>query len=406
MPEGTENGQIQTGSDAVAATVVTPTEQQTQNMIGMALAFDDPNLIPKADDLATEVTENKQIQTGTDGAVAPITPTDSTVFEFKNLTEKYGWQTPEDATKEIEELRALKSTPPTQDIKYENEESKKLHQLIIAGKTEEAFKILELQKRIENLTTGDVTDDNAEDIIKLNMQLKYQGANLTQAEIDHKYKRQYALPKEPNIDDFEDEDQFKVKHDDWKETVNDIKTGKRIDAKEANIELQSVKTKLVLPNIESAVDPDYEAWKASNASVAEKIDNVLIPAVQALKESDVQLGFKIDDTTNQMKFDVVLVPTKDDFEKARQDSLNFNNFINKVAYDKSGKFMPQNVQKMILLFNNYDNYAQSIARQAVNEERKRVVAKETAGNNGNAGKDFNVNTEKTELQKNMEFALS
>lgn len=401
MPEGTDNGQVQTGADGAAATQVTPTEQQVQNMTGMALAFDEPNLIPNAGN-----TENNGDGTGASqegSGDTTTTQTQAPVFEFKTFTEKYGWQTPEDATKEIEELRVLKANPVKEEIKYENEESKKLHQLIVSGKTKEAFQILETQEKIESLTTADVSGDNAGDIIKLSMQLKYKDAGLTSKEIDYKYNKQYALPKQPVLDT-EDEDSVRV-HNEWKENVDDINTGKIIDAKAAKIELQAAKTKLVLPDIEQNVDVDYEAYKAREAKANKAYEDVVIPAVNALKETDVQLGFKVEDANNQMNFEISLVPTKDDFEKARQDSLSIPEFLAKTCYDQNGKFYPEKLQRMVLLEQNFDNYAQSIARQAVNEERKRVVAKE-APNNGNAGKDFNVNTEKTELQKNMEFALS
>jgi hypothetical protein len=45
MPEG-DNGQVQ---DANQNAVAAPTEQEIQNQIGMAMAFDDVSMMPKTD---------------------------------------------------------------------------------------------------------------------------------------------------------------------------------------------------------------------------------------------------------------------------------------------------------------------------------------------------------------------
>ena len=401
--EGAENTQVadNTTQNTAADNVSTLTPEQHEINRSMAFAFDQQ---PEA------ATTNNADDTNSDNADAGAnaddntTQTQTSVFEFKTFTEKFGWEKPEDALTEIEELRQLKANPPKEEIKYENEDSKKLHQLFLAGKIEDAVEIINTQKRIETLTGNDVTPENADDIIKLNMQLKYKDAGLTQKEIDYKYNKQYSLPKEPSLDP-DDEDSV-LAHNEWKEKVEDIQTGKIIDAKAAKIELQNAKTKLVLPEIDTqSVDENYEAYKASTAKADNDHETIIAPAINALKESDVTLGFKVEDQNNQMNFDVAIVPTKEDFEKAKQDSLSFTDFLSKTCYDKDGKFQPTQLQRMILLTQNFDNYAQSIARQAVNAERARVVAKETAGN-GSGGKDFNVTNDKTDLQKMMEFNLS
>jgi len=52
---------------------------------------------------------------------------------FEIVKERFGYQNPEDAVKEIEELRALKANPPKAEIKFENEASKKLYEAWTSG---------------------------------------------------------------------------------------------------------------------------------------------------------------------------------------------------------------------------------------------------------------------------------
>ena len=71
------------------------------------------------------------------------------------------------------EYKKLKEAPPVTEYKFENEESKKMAEAISKGDRKAILKILETQDRLESLTTAEVTDDTAENIIKLGMQLKY-----------------------------------------------------------------------------------------------------------------------------------------------------------------------------------------------------------------------------------------
>ena len=321
------------------------------------------------------------------------------------VKEKFGVDTVEEATTQWQALQDLKANPPkANDFTFENEESKKLHELVRTGKLKEAWEIIGQQQKIEELTSSEVTDETADEIIKLGM--KFENKELTQKEIDFKFRKQFTLPKEPIQALNEDDDDFDARKGEWKETVEDIKMSKTIEAKMMKPKLEAAKAKIQFPDIlQSNIDPDYEAYKARNAEVSERVDTEIAPAIKSLKNTDVQLGFKVSDPNNQMEFDVSLSATPEAFEKARQNSLSFDTWFHNVCYDEAGKFRPENVQKLILLYDEHGNYDQSIARQAVNAERARVISKET-GFNASGGKEFNVNVEKSDFQKQMDYRLS
>ena len=321
------------------------------------------------------------------------------------VKENFGVDTIEEAKTQWQALQDLKANPPkANEFTFENEESKKLHELVRTGKLKEAWEIIGQQQKIEELTSSEVTDVTADEIIKLGM--KFENKELTQKEIDFKFRKQFTLPKEPVQALGEDNDDFDARIGEWRETVEDIKMSKTIEAKMMKPKLEAAKAKIQFPDIlQSNVDPDYEAYKARNAEVSERVDTQIAPAIKSLKNTDVQLGFKVSDPNNQMEFDVSLAATPEAFEKARQNSLSFDSWFHNVCYDETGKFRPENVQKLILLYDEHGNYDQSIARQAVNAERSRVIAKET-GFNASGGKEFNVNLEKSEFQKQMDYRLS
>lgn len=336
---------------------------------------------------------------------APVNTIDYTPF----IKETFGLESVDEVKTQWEAFKALKDNPPaptTAEQEFANEESKRLHELVRTGKFKEANEIIYQQIKIDELTSSEVSDLNADEIIKLGM--KFTNKDLTQKEIDFKFRKEFSIPKEPVQGISEDTEDFEVRMQEWNEAVEDIKMSKTIAAKEMKPKLQAAKAQIQFPDIlspQSEIDPEYEAYKASKANVSQQVESMITPAIKALKESDVQLGFKVTDPNNQMDFDVSIAPTPEAFEKARQDSLSFDVWFQNLCYDKDGKFQPQNVQKLILLYNERGNYDLSIARQAVNAERARVIAKET-GNNI-TGKNFNVNVgERTELQKQMDARLS
>lgn len=394
MPEGDNVIVDQPIVDTPILTAEQESQEEFNKQMDYALNGDAPVVLPKMGALV----DDKVVVTS-----AVIAPDIKAI-----LKENFGVDSIEEAKTQWLALQELKANPPKPaEIQFADDQSKKIYELLKEGKTKEVTSFLEQQSRIENLTSIDINKDNADDIIKLGMQLKYK--DLTPSEINYKFSKQFQIPKQPIQDvDNETDEAFEVRKSDWQEQVKDIEMNKIIEAKLAKPELELAKSKIQLPEIQPqqvSVDEAYEAFKANNAAVSDAIDNVLIPAIKSLKDTDVPLSFKVEDANNQMNFDVAIAPTKEDFEKARQDSLSFDNFIKSVCYDKDGKFQPQRLQRLILLNNNFDSYAQSIARQAVNAERKMVIEKETSGNNG-GGRDFNVNTEKTEFQKAMDFALS
>jgi len=167
------------------------------------------------------------------------------------------------------------------------------------------------------------------------------------------------------------------------------------------------KEKIELPNIQppvQEVDENYEAYKASSAKANEDYTNVIVPAIKALTPEQVQFTVSVNDPNNNMVFDLPVVAAADDFEKAKQDSLSLSDFLAKTCYDKDGKFIPKELAEMIYLKQNFGKLSQTIARQAVNAERKRVLSKESGLGSG-AAKDYNVDAPVTQLQKLEKLAF-
>ncbi len=309
------------------------------------------------------------------------------------VKETFGFENAEAAKAALKELEDFRAKPQTQqEIQFANEQSKKIHQLLKEGKDAEVYKYLDAQQKLSNLETMDIDQ-------QLRLFYKMQNHLYDDELIDLKLKREYGFDE----DDYKDAEGNVTDHVGLRLAKADAALKKQNDLQKAKEYFEAYKQKIELPDISTTqnVDAEYEAYKASIASAQNTADNVMIPAIKALKETDVPFSFRVEDTNNSMNFDVSIVPEATDFEKARQDSLEGLDFFKKVAFE-NGKFMPQNLQRAILLYQNFDKYVQSAARQAVNAERKRVVDKETA--DGSTQRTYS-DVQPTELDSLAQFAF-
>lgn len=381
-------------------TVEQPVSQEQPSLAELAhLAFGDPLPAAATEAAAPAVTETPAAPVGT-VAVPTETSQEEIVDDIVYLKQQLGYENWEDAKAEIEELRKLKTAPPkTEEVKFTNEESKKLYQYLREGKEDEVAKYISGRQILKDV-------DNKPDEDKLKLYIKLQNPLFDSELIEDEYNSLYTIDE--NDEKFKnaegDTDQLKLR----KEKLR-IQQRIQNDAQKAQEYFSQYKTKIELPDIQpqqATVDEGYEEYKASTAKSVEVYNSVIAPAIKSLKESDVNLGISVNDESNQMKFDVAIVPEQTDFEKARQGALSVVDFLEKTCYDANGNFLPAKLQRLILLEQNFDKYAQSIARQAVNAERKRVIEKETP-NNG-VRRDYSVMTPevKTELDKHAQMAFS
>ncbi len=248
----------------------------------------------------------------TQSAEPIITPAPiSSPSPFDVIREKFNYVTPEDAIKEIEELRTLKANPKVA-IEYENEDSKRLHEAIVAGKRDEVLSILNKQATIERLTSLEVNKDNAADIVKMGMQLKH--PDLTQAEIDYKFNKQFAIPPQPREDDYS-EDDYKTEMQRWQDIANDKIMDLQIEAKLAKPDISNAKSKLELPKIEADVDENYSKYLQEMEEV-ERLNAETQAVYPTIKAEALEIKLDFNDEANKIQFPFKYAPDEESYKEA------------------------------------------------------------------------------------------
>lgn len=202
---------------------------------------------------------------------------------------------------EIQELKNIKANPPkAEEIKFKDEQSQHIHELLREGKPENKKAVrefLQTQEQIDELSgIAEVNKDNAEDIIKL--QIKLANKTLSTKEIEFEYKQLYTPTKEPVQKATEDDDDFKERHDDWEEQVSMIEMRRIVAAKKAQPELSKLKTELELPEITKIEPTQKQLTPDELAIVKQEQEKFLQNADAALKAFE---GFNVNYKGNDVE---------------------------------------------------------------------------------------------------------
>jgi hypothetical protein len=202
-------------------------------------------------------------------------PEQSTFDPNSFIKERFGFDTVDEAEQEFMRLIEEREQAPSFD--FSDDISRTLFDAIREGKTDDVYNILAEQKRLEKLTTAEVTPDLAFDIIKTNIQNKYQ--DLTAEEVDLLFYESYNFPPKPEQGYEETDEEYKEKLQNWESQVNFIEKRMVIDAKVIRPELNKLKSDLQLPDIyglgeyEARLQEESEVLSQARTSYERALDS-------------------------------------------------------------------------------------------------------------------------------------
>lgn len=234
---------------------------------------------------------------------------------FGIFKEKFGYETPEVLMQELESLRAFKAAPPVAELKFENERSKRVAEALQAGNLKEVHEVLDQQMKIDRLTGAEMTSEIAADIVKLGMQIKYKDQNLTPAEINYKFNKQFALPPKPGMLPADDQEEYDQRVAAWQSQVDDRQMELMIEAKLARPDLLAAQSKLVFPTINRPEDAAFQNWQ----TLVQENDRLSAEATQAYKAftpKSIETKMNFVDEANKIAFDFSFEPDPDSFKSA------------------------------------------------------------------------------------------
>lgn len=262
-------------------------------------------------------------ETAPGGSTAETTLTTMAADPFGIFKEKFGYETPEVLLADVESMRAFRAAPPVAELKFENEQSKRVAEALQAGKLNEVYDVLDQQLRIDRLTTGEMTPEIAADIVKFGMQIKYK--DLTPAQINYKFNKQFGLPPKPALMPVDDQEEYNERVAAWQTQADDRQMELLIEAAITKPDLLATKSKLVFPTINQPEDADFQNWQ-NLVQENEKLAAETTQAYKAFTPKSIETKIKFVDEPNKIDFDFSFEPDPEGFAKAIEMTTDINLF--------------------------------------------------------------------------------
>jgi len=293
-------------------------EEQTQSQVN---PFDETNWVePVNEENGSEIIDYNQ-----QDEPAKTQDEDEIIDADEYLKTKLGFSNWGEAKEELERLRTEKESFGS----YENETSAKIHRALSEGSYDEVYDFLDKDRKLNKLINTELNDDNAEEIVKLAMKSKY--SNLTDDEINYKFRKQFSLPKEPEQSYDETDDDFEERQREWNDKVKDIKMELMIEAKTSRPQIEKLKSEIRLPNIGSKNVENAELSQEELANVHNYINGYYQSAESALNSFD---GFNVEYKDEDVSLQTSYVPSTEEKEyiAVQMEELANNDFNANVIF--------------------------------------------------------------------------
>lgn len=323
------------------------------------------------------------------------------------LNSQFGWENADAAKAEIEELRKLRESAQSEaEIEFANEQSAKFFRLMQEGKEDELYSFLENKKKLDRLVSSELDRNTAAEIIKLNMQQKYQ--DLTPDEIEYKFKKQFSIPPKPVQMGIETDDEYEERVSEWESRVKDVETEMFIEAKLARPELEKYKNDLVLPEVEFDNGPTQ--FSQEELEMRESIlDDYYDAAQRALDEFD-SLSVMVKDEEVEIPLSYNLSYEEKSFIAEKLETFAENNLdANAILADRwlteDGKVDTKQIIQDLAVLYSEGRIGQKFANDAAAKRLSEYMRKSSnvSINSRTAQNTFGEPSNKTDLEKQIDF---
>lgn len=331
--------------------------------------FSDETYVPKVEEVPTQNVENtevqqtqvqQQVQENVQENVQKTASFDPNQF----VKEKFGFDNVEQAE---QEFKKFKEKPAETNFEFKDGVSKTLFDAIKEGKADDVYEILNQQKRLEKLTSSELTPNLAVDIIKTNIQSKYK--DLSQDEVDLLFYDQYFVPSKPEQGYDESDEDYAAKVKTWQSQVDYAEKKLMIEAKVIRPELEKLKSELRLPDIYG-----QEKQEAESQEEFESMQKARSVYERTL-ESDFNnfKGFDVTVKDEEVEIPISFNVSEEERSALKNELTDFDvdAYFEKRWFNEDGRPNVKQAMSDRYLLENWDKIARKIANEAASQ---RLVA--------------------------------
>lgn len=325
-------------------------------------------------------TEQSQEQTAQTSQQSDVT---TEVVDADEYAKGLGYESWEKLKEDVPQLKQFKETAP-KPIEYANEESKKVHELLLAGKVKEVKAIYDLQERLESVDTLTPAE-------KIKLHIEQTNKHYKKADVDDVFEEKYTYPEKPVQGHLEEDDAFAQREERYKAQVEKIDRRIERDSYTAAEELSKLKQEIKLPEIPSELNSELEQFKTfkQNQQVADEKHEAVCKIAAKISEQDVPYKLNFNDEAKKVSFEVTYQADKEGFDKAKETAFNHLDFSGDIYQKQDGSPDLDKIKTEIngiYKLQNFDKIVTEAVNQAVNETLLQVVR-----NQKNIGDGFQRN---------------
>jgi hypothetical protein len=301
------------------------------------------------------------------------------------LQKTLGFENWDVAKEEIEKLRTSGRG------KYDNEVSEKIHKALLENKYDDVYSYLESQTKLNKLVSSEISEENAEDIVKLAMKSRY--SDLTDKEIEYKFKKQFAMPKEPEQSFDETDDEFEERTKEWEEKVNDVKMELLIEAKTSRSQIEKLKSEIKLPDISQENGQNKNLSQEELEQVQKYVSSYLQSVDSSVNSFE---GFNVDYKDNEVSLRSAYVPSSEEkqvvanqLKTLAENDFNANAIFAERWVNEDGSLRTERMARDLALLHSEEKIMQKLVNDGITkrlaEYRKSTSNIKVNGGQSNKG---------------------
>lgn len=273
------------------------------------------------------------------------------------VKERFGYDSIEQAEQEFKKLKEQPS------FEFKDDVSKSLFDAIKEGKADDVYEILNQQKRLEKLTTSELTPDLAAEIVKTNIKNKYK--DLSADDVELLFYDQHFVPLKPEQGYDESDEDYAGKVKTWQSQVDYAERKLMIEAKVIRPELEKLKSEIKLPDIYN------EAGREAESQEEFEIMQQARSIYEKTLDSDFQSfsGFNVSVKDEDVEIPISFNVAEDERLAMKNDLTDFDSdsYFEKRWFAEDGKPKVQQIMADKYLLENREKIFSKIANEAASQ---------------------------------------
>jgi hypothetical protein len=273
------------------------------------------------------------------------------------IKERFGYDSVEEAEQEFKKLKEQPS------FEFKDDVSKSLFDAIKEGKADDVYEILNQQKKLEKLTSSELTPDLAAEIVKTNIKNKYK--DLSTDDVELLFYDQHFVPLKPEQGYDESDEDYAGKVKTWQSQVDYAERKLMIEAKVIRPELEKLKSEIKLPDIyneagrEAESQEEFEMMQQARSIYEKTLD------------SDFQSfnGFNVSVKDEDVEIPISFNVGEDERLTMKNDLMDFDSdsYLENRWFYKDGKPNVQQIMADKYLLENREKIFSKIANEAASQ---------------------------------------